>query len=153
MEELKAKLDQASRTEPQFHSGPYYAAEKWANVGFQQPQSAVITLLWALRNGNQGVYSSAFGREMPELEDAWVNPFKSVKGSLLSNPEQRPNGDVRVNVVHEKANGDIVNTLITYRQENGQWLIRSMAGFPTGILDASSQTAKHVSPTKPPSLP
>jgi hypothetical protein len=80
------------------------------------------------------------------LEDAWSDAFKSVKGSFLSKPRPQRNGDVRVSVAHETTNGDIVNTLLTYRQENGRWLIRSLAGFPTGVLDASSGTETYAPP-------
>ena len=83
---------------------------------------------------------------MEGLEDAWTDAFKSVKGSFLSKAKSLPNGDVRVSVAHETTDGDIATTLLTYRQENGQWLIRSMAGFPTGILDASSETARRGRP-------
>jgi RNA polymerase sigma factor (sigma-70 family) len=110
--------------------GPYHAAETWTNLGYQDPQSAAITFFWALRNRDQAVYSGAFGRNMPEPEDVWVDAYNSVKGSFLSDPLSLPNGDVQVSVAHEIANGEIVNTLITYRQENGQWLIGSMAGYP-----------------------
>jgi RNA polymerase sigma factor (sigma-70 family) len=152
IEELKAKLDQAKRTERRVHdqrqdgAGLYHPAEIWANVGYEEPQSAAITFFWAVRNGDQAGYSGAFGREMPDLEDAWSDAFKSVKGSFLSKPKPQPNGDVRVSVTHETTDGDIVNSLLTYRQENNQWVIRSMAGFPTGILDASSGSENYGSP-------
>lgn len=128
---------QATRTEPAGQAdqppevrGPYYAAETWANVGYQNPQSAAITFLWALRNANQAAYSGAFGRDMPEPEDVWVDAYKSVKGSYLSEPVQQPNGDVQVTLGHKTTNGEMANTLITFREENGQWLIRNMTGFP-----------------------
>jgi len=153
IQELRAKLDQAIGKEPRGHTdqrqeggSPYHAAETWANIGYGEPQSAAITFFWALRNSNQASYSGAFGRDMSEMEDAWSDAFKSLKGSFLSKAKPQPNGDVRVSIAHETKDGDIVTTLLTYRKENEQWLIRSMAGFPTGVLDASSGTASYGPP-------
>jgi len=109
---------------------PYYDAGTWANVGYHDPQSAAITFLWAVSQTDQTAYNGAFGREMPEPEDVWADAYKSVRGSFLSDPVPQPNGDVQVTASHETTNGDIVDTVITYRQENGQWLIQGMTGFP-----------------------
>jgi hypothetical protein len=144
IEELKANLDQPSRTEPKAgaeehqEGGRYYAAESWANLGYSEPQTASITFFWALRNGNHDAYSGAMGKAMPDAAGDWVEAFKSVKGSLVSDPEPQPNGDVKMNVAHETIDGEVVNTILTYRQEKGQWLIRQMAGFPIVLVEASS---------------
>jgi RNA polymerase sigma factor (sigma-70 family) len=128
---------QARQTEPpvqtaqkQEVNSPYYGAESWANLGYQDPQSAAITFLWALSNTNQAAYSGAFGRDMPNLEDVWVDSYKRVKGTFLSDPLPQPNGDVQVTATHELTDDKTANTVITYHQEQGQWLIRGMTGFP-----------------------
>jgi hypothetical protein len=147
--ELRRQQEHADETlasrlaEPRAESRSlYHAAETWGNVGYAEPQSAAVTFLWALSHGDQSAYTGAFGREMPSLEDAWIDSFKSIKGTFFSKPERLPNGDVRLNVAHETVDGNIVTSLITFREQNGQWQIRSMAGYPVGVLDIASTTAK-----------
>jgi RNA polymerase sigma factor (sigma-70 family) len=158
IEDLKTKLVQTNRTEPkttpddaQREGGRYFAAENWANLGYSEPQSAAITFFWALRNGDQSGYSGAMGKVMPAPAGSWADAFKSVKGSYLSDPEKEPNGDMKVNVAHETSSGDIVNTILTYRQENGHWLIRQLAGFPIVLVEASSGSASYgIQASEPP---
>ena len=127
VEHQARRTDPTVRVEHKQEGHPYYGAETWANVGYQHAQSAAITYLWALRNTNQVAYNGAFGRDVPELE-VWADAYKRVKGTFLSDPVPQPNGDMQVTATHETTNGEMVE--ITYHQEQGQWLIRGMNGFP-----------------------
>jgi hypothetical protein len=159
VEELKAQLALAAAPTGQGthdaqqaqQAGRYVAAETWSNVGLGEPQSAAITFFWALREANQAAYGAALGKAMPAPAEAWVNAFKSVKGSFLSDPELQPDGDVKVNVAHETKSGEIVNTLLTYHQEDGKWLIGKIAGFPIVLLEANSGAAGYAMPMGGPS--
>ncbi len=150
IEELKARLGQRVAAQAAAQDvGPgsanpspnrYYPVGSWTNFGYQTPEATALTLFWALRSRDQAAYGGALGKEMPPIAGPWADAFQQVQGAYISAAEQSPDGSLMVSAEFEMDDGSTVNSIATFRQANGQWVIHSLAGFPIE-LSTSSQPA------------
>jgi RNA polymerase sigma factor (sigma-70 family) len=150
-----AKLDSA-RTNGQAHlpqmtplpattNQPYYyAADTWTNVGFNSPHETSVSFLWALKQGNMGVYKAALpgaGNSIEQFPVEWADAFQNIEGSSISEVTQSPEGNPAVAIVHQFPDGKTENTWLQFKVVDGSWLISSLTGYPISVAYSAPKSS------------
>lgn len=112
-----------------------FPAAKWEDVGFGAPLNSAVTWLWAVRNGYAEEYSKSLGKtNILPFPIEWANALLAVDSSEITEAGVSDDGNPIIALGHSLKDGSSEKSWLTFRQDGGKWLVKSLTGYPIAVV-------------------